>query len=443
MSFTQFFRILWAYRALILLTALTALLAASVIAALLPPRYEATTRVVMDVIKPDPVTGEMVPSRSLQTYVRTQIELIKDYRIAGKVVDDLGWTSSPVLAQQYAERSANDNRDFRRWLAQQIIDRTNARLVPGSNILEISYTSSSPDAARQVTDAIQKAYIEQTISFKREEALRNTAWFRQQAEKLRVQLTEAEKRKTDFEKENGIILYEDNSDAETEKLRALASAAQAPAIAPVAAAAAPSSTQLAQIDAQISAASRVLGPNHPDLQMMRQQRSAVAAAVAREQAAARVPVGGGPSVAGMMSAQTQKVLAQRGKVDEARRLATDVSIVRDQFTKSIARAAELEQQAQSTETGITPLGDAVAPNRPSAPNVPLIIFAAVACGLGLGVMSALIIELLRRRVRSVEDMRSMLNIPVLGAMPPVPARSRGSVLAWLGIRRLPFQKAAG
>ena len=119
MSFVQFFRILWARRWITVLTTLTCFLGAMLVASLLPARYQGKSRLILDIVKPDPVTGEMINAGFAKTYVQTQTELIKDYRITGKVVDDLGWTSSPDMAAAYARRSADDKRDFRRWLAQR------------------------------------------------------------------------------------------------------------------------------------------------------------------------------------------------------------------------------------------------------------------------------------------------------------------------------------
>ena len=441
MSFIQFFRILWARRAIILLATLACFIAAAVVVAIVPPRYTATSRLMLDLLKPDPVTGEVIGSRSAKEYVKTQMQLIKDYRVAGRVVDALGWTSSPALAARFAERGESDNLDFRRWLAQGISYNTDVAWVEGSNVLAIAYSSPSPDAAAKTADAVRQAYVENALDTKRETAARNAAWFGQQTEKLRTQLAAAEKRKTDFERANNVILNQDNSDPEMSKLQALAQSvpmAQAAAAAFVP----PSAGQLSQIDAQIAASARTLGPNHPDIQVLRQQRVAVEAAVARETAAARANSSiSGPSADNLLSAQTSKVLAQRGKVAEAQRLAADVQVLRNQFDKSAARTADFEQQAQTTQSGISLLGSAVTPDNPEFPQVGLILFGATSMGFALGVFTALIIELLSRRVRSAEDL-SNSGLPVIGAMSRSVVEDEGGVLwRWLGIR-MPQAKQA-
>jgi len=438
MSFGQFFNILWMRRGIILLSTLLCFLGALLVVKLLPPSYQATTRVVLDIIKPDPVTGEVMSSSWARSYANTQQELITDYRVAGKAVDALGWTSSPAYSALYARRDRDETSDFRRWLAQLLIKNAQAKLIDSTNILEISYTTSSADEARKTANAIRQAYYEQTLAFRREGSARNAEWFHQQAEKLREQLATAEKKKADFEKANGIILQDDNTDAESDRLKALSSAA--PPAAAMAAAPPPSpiAAQLAQLDAQIVSATRTLGPNHPDIQAMRNQRVALASAAAQEAAANRAARSGasGPSIDSMVSNQTNKVLAQRGKVYEAKRLATDVSVLRDQFNKTLARAAELDRDSQSTETGLTLLGEAVAPEDPIFPKVGLVVGGAVAFGLIFGLMLSLMFELLYRRVRCAADLE-LIGVPIMGTMAIDPSKvSKRGLMYWLGLKEI-------
>lgn len=441
MSFLQFFRILWARRALILLGVSGCFIAALLVVAIVPSRYVAETRIYLDLLKPDPVTGQTI-GKSAREYVKTQLQLIQDYRVAGRVVDALGWANSPKLAAAYAQRPAGDNRDFRRWLAQSVMDGTDVAWVENSNVLNISYKSSNPESAAKIVDSIREAYIAQTLATKREDAQRNADWFRKQAELIGKKLSDAVDRKTSFERANGIILEEDASDPEMTKLKTLAQAtptAQAAAAAFVA----PSTAQVANLEAQIAAQSRILGPNHPDLQTLRSQLGAAQAAVARETAAARAGsnVPGGPSASSLLAAQKDKVLAQSGKVNQAQRMASDVQVLRAQYDKALAKIADYEQQAQSTESGIRVMASAVNPNSPEFPNVPLILGGAVAFGLAVGILSALIIELLNRRVRGYEDLANS-GLPVVGVMGHSGENEpEGMLWKILGIRITQFGRA--
>jgi uncharacterized protein involved in exopolysaccharide biosynthesis len=425
MNFEQIFRLLWARRGLIVIATIASLFAASVVGMILPPRYKAHARVMLNVVKPDPVTGEIIATQFARAYVGTQTELIRDYRIAGKVVDILNWASSPELAEQYANRRSDDLRDFRRWMAQIVIDNTNAELVPGSNILDIAYTSSSPQGAAAVAEALRRAYVEQAIAFRREDASKDAQWFRDQSSTIKEQLTAAEQRKNSFERENGIVLDDEDIDQEARRLTALAQVTPLQNMPSITVGSNnPAAAQIAQIDAAISTAERTLGPNNPQLQDMKRQRAALSSS-ASAPAVSSGPTG--PSIGAQYNAQLQKVLAQRGKSDEARRLSVEVAVLRDQFQKASMRTAELEQQSQAIESGLTLLGSTTAADKPSFPNWPLIIFGSLGLGLMLGVLAAIIAELLARRVRCAADLR-FGDLPVLGEM-AVPVKAHGFNLA--------------
>src|ERR1700734_1835103 len=136
MSLTQFWRILWARKLLILVATVFCLTGGIVATLVVAPRWKAEANVYLNLLKPDPVTGEML-GPDARSYISTQIKLITDYSVTGLTVDRLGWLTDPQLIQQYQQRSSSDTRDFRRWLAQIIADHTEANVSDGSNILTV------------------------------------------------------------------------------------------------------------------------------------------------------------------------------------------------------------------------------------------------------------------------------------------------------------------
>lgn len=440
MSLHQFFRILWAHRLIILLVTFACLLGAAIIVKLTPPRYEAHSRVMLDVMRPDPVTGEVIANSFARAYTKTQTELITDYSFAGRVVDDLGWIKSPVFQKAYAAQARPGDGGLRRWLAQSIANGTYVNVIPATAILDITYSSTSPDAARKVNEAIRQAYVKQSIALRREGAAANAEWFRRQGESLRQQLAAAQQRKTAFEKANNVVLQDDWSDADSSRLKALSN--QVPMTMPGVSAvpqASPSQAQLAQIDQQIVTMSQTLGPNHPDLVAMRNSRAAVAANAAREQASAmavaRAANPGGPNIEGQVSAQQSRVLAKREQIDELRKMQASIDIMTEQLKKIMTRAGDLDIEAASNESGLTLLGGATAPASPTWPNIPLMLGAALGGGLGLGLLIALAMELIGPRVRGVEDL-SQTGIPVIGIIGNQSSSNhRKTWRDWIGLTR--------
>ena len=425
MSIIQFLRILWARRWVVVATTLSCVLGAALVVLLVPARWEAHSRVMLDLIKPDPLTGEVIGPNS-RPYAATQIELVKDYAVAGQVADQLGWLSDPTLINRYQHRPANDERDFRRWIAQQVIDRTKAELVEGSNILEITYTATTAADAKAVADALMKAYVDTSVAFRRQAASRDADWFDTEAKKDKEALDEAAAAEAAFERLTGLMLQDDKTDVDTARLRALAGqgAVGAPMIAPLSSGVSAASAELAQVDAQISQASQTLGPNHPELLAMRAKRAALAAQVAQERTLARASAGAAASAASVgvgavnsaMAAEKSKVVGQADKIERLKELHAEVELRRDEYNKMATRAADLRQEATIGETGLTVLGPAVTPQKPAFPNKPLIFGGSLGLGLATGVLVALLSELFGRRIRGVEDLRA-IDAPVLAIIP--------------------------
>lgn len=421
MSFIQFLRILAARRAIVLAALLSCFIAALITSQILPERFKAQVRLVLDVVKPDPVTGELLANGFVRAYTATQIALIRDYKVAGRVVDQLGWPTDPNFVASYADATDGQGRDIRRWLAQRVIDQTQAKLLEGSNILEITFTGSTPDDARRIADLLRDAYLESSLEYKKTAATRSAEWFRDQTDKTQALLLTAETQRSKFAQEKGIVLQADNTDLESAKLATLsgqsaaALAASAPPMMSAPAVTGAATMQLEALNQQIAQAATTLGPNHPVFQSLERQRTVLVAAAGRERSGGGVVVSGGGGAGQVEAAyqnQKARVLAQRADIDRISQMTRDIEVKRDQYLKSAQRAAEFRQQAEVGETGVTSLGDAVAPESPSFPNMPLILFGSIGFGLALGIVAALLVEMLARRVRSDDDLEYAAGVPV-------------------------------
>lgn len=437
MSIGQFFRILWAYRVLIAALALVSLTVATITVNVLKPRYVAQSRVMLDVIKPDPVTGQTVSPAYMRAYAKTQTEMIQDQQVARLVVKDLGWEKSAELKREYQNRKSGKDLDFTAWAAQRVQDGAGATIIPSSNILEISYSSESPEEAKRVADALLKAYIDMTLDSRRSTARRNAEWYEAQAEKAKTILFAAENAKAAFERESGIVLQADRSDLEGARLAALAGMGAAPVIAPSATAVSASATQLALLDAEIAEQTKSLGPNHPLIRQLKTRRGLLATQVEQERNAAAgassAAVNAARANAGMIEAQKAKVMQQREKVERVRLMQDDIDLRREQYKQSVARAAQLRQEAEVAEAGVTPLAQAITPQSPEFPKKGLTIGASIPAGVVVGVLIALLLELVGRRIRSPEDLGAAVAAPVLAVIqdPAARRRSRGRSLRFL------------
>jgi uncharacterized protein involved in exopolysaccharide biosynthesis len=418
MSIIQFLRILWARRILVLVALVACVFGAFVVVTLVQPRYEATARVNMDILKQDPLSGGNVNIRDAGVFFDAQQELVRDYSVTGPVVDKLGWLSDPGRQRAYQNRASTDTRDFRRWLAQQVSDSTSTAIT-SSTVLEITYHSPNPVEAKMGAEALRESYMAASLAGKQRDAAKLAQWYNVRADDARKLAEEAEVKKAAYEKETGIVMQSNDMDMDSGRLAALAGQLVIPSGPGAAMGTSSSRMQLAQIDAQIAQVAKNLGPNHPEMQNLRAQRALTAQVVAQEDAAARQAASGASGAAALsrvLQEEKSRVISERDKVEHLHQLQAEVDLRRDQYKRTAARGAELMLQASLTDPGLTPMGLVLVPTRPTFPNKPLMLGGAAGLGIGLGLGLSLLLELLNRRVRGVEDLNLSKDVLCIGVI---------------------------
>lgn len=427
MSVVQFLRIFWARRMLILWSTVAVVVGAVIVCMILPPRWQATSRVILNVGKPDPVTGQVMSANLARSYFGTQMGLVTDYAVAGQVADRLGWLSDPRFIQAYENRPANDKRDFRRFVAQQVvIQNTTVDMVTGgSAIMEINYTATNPRDAKLVADALRDAYIDANREIRMRDAERDAAWFAKRVETARQALEQAQDTMVAFERDNGIVMADEKTDMDTARLQTLARAGAAKEATLATPGPTPAAIQIAQVDGQIADALKTLGPNHPDVVALKEKRKSLEPIAAKELSAQQKTIADitNSSTDGALARQSQKVVAKGDKIARLNQLAADVELRREEFNQLTQKLIALRQQAAIGVTEVSPLGSAIVPAQPTFPNWLLIIPGALVIGLAVGVLLALILEFFAHRVRCVDDMKGLIDAPLIGVI-AAPSRAR-------------------
>jgi uncharacterized protein involved in exopolysaccharide biosynthesis len=285
--------------------------------------------------------------------------------------------------------------------------------------MDITYRAPTAVMARVGADTLRRSYLRASIDERRSEAAKNSQFYSQQADNARKLADDAEAAKAAFERANGIVMDGQQMDMESERLAALASAAATPQTpGGVSVGDSSASVQLAQIDAKIAEMSTRLGPNHPEMQALRAQRAAIAKVSAQEQTA---HVTSSMAVLNRaLEQQKARVIAQRDKVERLRQLQGEVDLRREQYRTAAARAAQFSMESNANETGAAPLGIVITPKQPVFPNKLLMLGGALALGGALGLAIALLLELLNRRVRSVEDLQLSSQITCIGVVEQPP-----------------------
>lgn len=394
------------------------------------PRYQASARVVLEFLKPNPVTGAFIKSQMADAYVATQIQMIKDYQVAIPAADALGMLDSIDFQTTYASIPGADPNDFPRWAAKQVIGSTNVRPVEDSNILEIINTSPNPDRALATVQALRDAYIQSTLDVQRAGARANAASLSLLADKIIGELREFEARKAALEQRTGVM-----PNVDKRRLADLVTAR--PAMVFQSATEPPSAGPLAAAELKLAEAVKNLGPNNPGLISLRSARDALKAQVDRE----RTENLARGSAAGLMeSAKQAEIETQRTRVLSQSQTQLELKLLQDQIdTREQALAvvspaiARFKQLTSVQEAGLTPLGDAEVKPTAVFPNHALILTGTGVLGLLLGGALTVFLELLQRRARSAEALSASVGAPNLGVVPHLAAamqRTEGGGVRW-------------
>lgn len=384
------------------------------------PRYQGSARVVLDYIRPDPVTGEVVPSRTLETYLTSQIRLLRDQAVAAPAAELLGWMDAPDVLAAYAARPPSDTRDLASWVSALLIPRIGARMVEDSNIMEISYYGESEELSRVAAEALRSAYVQSNIKLRQDASRESAERIQQNVERVRLELAELETLQRRVESETGVVMGAKGVDEASSRLRLMAKRPESPVVLREAAVT-PTTAQLAQLEASIGRASQTLGPNNPDFIRMLQQREALRAQLANEtlgpEARSAAILASSRATAALFEQTKNQVLATREPALRLRLIQDQIEGRQREFRQLTEALVSLRSLQTNSLSSITPMGEAYTAPKPVFPNPWLILIGSGGLGLVLGSVLACFSELMGRRIRTPRHLEAAAGAAMLIAVP--------------------------
>ncbi len=447
MSLMQVLGILKARFFIILLSCVFAGVTAFAVVSFLPKQYEASSKILLDVSTPDPVTGQLLSGTLARSHMRTQIALIKSERVARMVVDDLGLMNSAYFLNEFSK--VNQRReDLQYWISQRLVGNLDVRNVGGSEIISVVYTGNSPNIAAQLANAFVDAYIRIDLDLRVEPAKRNSQWFASQLNILKQNLDLAQGRLTSFQQAKGILEVSDEVDAENNKLvdltqrytASLSDISEAKTLFAQLEAfdrAGGKSEELPEfltngrvqqwrdeltrLDGALAERSEQLGDNHPEILGLIARKEIAQAQILEEikklrsSLAARVRIAEEKSsvLEAELNQQKANMLALREDRDQLELLRREVEIRKAEYDDAFRRAGTLRLEGNIAQSGVRVMEEALPPLGHSFPKKPLSLGLAAVAGIVLGVALSFLLEMIDRRVRSHKDLEQITGKPVL------------------------------
>ncbi len=442
MTFRQFLFILRARAKVVLYTLLVIVVVTLVINLLLPKEYFASTAVVVDVKSPDPLVGMVLPGLVAPGYMATQVDIINSDHVAQRVVKLLRMDESPVVREQWIEATEGKGQ-LTIWLAELLKKKLYVRPSRESNVINIEFTGIDPDFAAAVANAFAQAYIDINLELKVEPARQYTTWFEEQTLVLRDKLEKAQQALSAYQQKTGIVAADERLDHEVAKLNdlstqltivqgqtsdssskrksagneTLAEVMQNPLINSL-------KSDIARLEAKLQESSVNLGKNHPQTKRAQSELASLKNKLASETRQVHNSIGTAYQVGKQkekelieaMEAQKKRVLELNSQRDQISVLKRDVEAAQRNFEGVSQRSALTRLESLSVQTNIATLNPASVPTEHSRPRILLNMLISVFLGTLLGVGIALMLELVNRRVRSVEDLVEAIELPVLATI---------------------------
>ena len=262
MSLQQYIEIFRARVQVIIIIFVVAVAIAGIVTYVTPKMYMATTSLNFEIKGDNPFAEALgVSVLSGNTYVATQIDIIKSLNVAQKVVDSLRQNErNHLIASLEAENTIIDKlrdsilapirslfkNDSNRvlegktssemhdsdalqidspysWVALSIGHNLKAKPMFSSRIVEISYASTNPQIAALMADKFAEAYIVANLQMIIDPAQKTKVWFDEQLKSLRENLQNAQSRLTAYQQKEGIVATDERIDTENKRLQELSS----------------------------------------------------------------------------------------------------------------------------------------------------------------------------------------------------------------------------
>jgi polysaccharide biosynthesis transport protein len=438
MTLHQFLLILRARYRIAVVISLVCILGALLISLLMTKTYTAETAVLVDVRTPDPISGGGAQSSQVASaYMATQVDIISGDRVAKRVVSTLKLDEDPEARKEWMEATEGRG-SLQEWLAESLQRRLVVRPARESNVISIIYQGFEPESTANITNAFAQSYLDINLALKTEPARIYAEWFDEQTKASRAKLEEAQARLSDYQQRAGLV-SSGEVDYETARLGEISSqltavqgettnsqskrAAGGDTLAEVMQSPLINSLKadVARMDAKVQEVAVNLGPNHPQRRAMESELAALRGRLAAEtrritssiDTAYQVGRDRERDLQRALSEQKARVMALNKQRDELNVYRRDVEAAQRAYEDVSKSASQTRLQSLTNQTNVVRLNTAVAPLKPSSPKLLLNLLIAAFGGTLLGLATALIIELANRRVRSVEDLVHVLDLPVL------------------------------
>jgi chain length determinant protein EpsF len=427
------------------------ILAATAASLLLPKTYKATASLLVDANKEEQSLSNplhpLVLPQERANYLQTQMDIITSQKVARKVVQDLKLADNPATRAAFENQAGGDG-SIEDWMAESLLKKLKVE-TSQSSIIHVTFSSTDPRQSAAVANAFAKAYISTMLELRVEPTRQAAEWFDEQLKSLRANLEDAQAKLTYHHQKQGIVSADERSDVENARLGVLSEQlAKAQEQTFQWNARDQQARDLLKRDASLDRLPDVLdnpfiqklkgdlqqgearlqdlatqyGSNYPQYQRQLSENRSMRERLDSEMRKIVASLSSSTRQSRRREADLRKAMAdQRAKLLELKENRNEFTVLR-RNVESAERAYDTAMQrfvvsrveSRASQTNVGVLNAAVVPSKPAYPKIVLNIALSLIVGTMLGMGIVILMEMLDRRVRSLNDL--ILDVPLLAVL---------------------------
>jgi capsular exopolysaccharide synthesis family protein len=324
------------------------------------------------------------------------------------------------------------------------------QLIPGSRLLEVSYTHSDPRFAAEIANALVKTFVEENFRTKYESVTQTSEWLSKELADLQLKVQTSEEKLVRYQKDHGILgvdekqnivtakldeLNKELTEAQTDRIQKESNYKQATDGDPSAIARGISDAKSdlldklrekeAELDTQYALATTQFGSAYPKVTELSNQLKQVRTAIETETTKMRERTRDGYLAAlhreDLLTSAFERQKQEANQLNESAIeytvLKRDAESNRQLYQNLLQRLKEAGVSAGLRSSNIRVVDIARTPITPIAPNIRRSLVLGLLLSLSLGIGLALILDSLDSTVRSIEELGAISALPSLGTIP--------------------------
>lgn len=354
-----------------------------------------------------------------------------------------------------SEEQATGGADVPNELLDRYMRYLDVRDVRGTDLVEVRFTTPSPELSAMLAGAHTQAYMEANAEARLANDVTAKEFLGKQLEDARARVEQAEGALKAFATDHPNVAVNQEQKLIGQQMNELTTqigSAEAERIGlqteyeTVARRDDPMShfldkagiekLHLALLDlrAQRAALDARLGPNHPDMLQLREHEAEVRrqlnGEIAQQTAAVRARLDAARArekgLRTKLAYLEESAILLRDLGSRYELLKNDVDSAENLYRSLVKQAMETAVNAQLAASNVRVIERAEIPARPSRPNVPLNLAFGLVLSLGVAVVATIVCDAFDNTVKSGDDVESQLQLPLLGTVPNFALARRSS-----------------